>query len=928
MAITGGKYLVGENGDYADLSAALNDIDTNVYTDLEFVVISPFTDSGMAATKAINFGNPNLELKITSPVDPKGKPIVSFPISLTGTRAGGFFPLQITGTRGGIIQLEHLHVKHINQPSSAGYMFVITSQADHINRNLEVHNCIFDGGGYSNTNGISAGGNILHKFWNNVFREMPNSSSYGILFDGSAAGFEFSAMDNSIFDNVYRGVRYEYGVYTNNCIGVNCPNNPFADAYGLTDLKSQSRGNVIDYITLTWNGPGNKIDPDLADQFISFDPSNKDFMVPVDGSYLYVYGAMPKCDLNTTSVEGQARPGSSFAVASGIVDRREKLREHWNSTRKFTIDGSKIKVSTSAIQFCLTQVAEGMTDVMKAAKADGGDLRITTDRWGWEELPIEVAQWDPATEKCMIWFKPASVVAGEDYDFYLWFGNEDAAQVPLNHDKGQWAVWENYNLVLHCLEDPVNDGYVKDSSSHMAYGAFEAAASNTWQDGLPDGGAIGKSYLFRTVAENTIVRLPAGDYINGDGYIQVSTFVEPNSSSFGNSLEFSQNTNPAAPRFYHRLTSGRQTSMYVRTPDGGTAVSPTGSVAVGLNTVARVAGRLLLGASPEKARHYTDGQFTDEDDISGVGGAFSNTDSLSATFGGDYTPNSPFRGKLQEMWLHNVDREDGFQETFYENLENGSDFFKTPSAVNQRGCRDILFSTEEGEIHLSATDFYITYDPALYGGVVMTLNAVWEAIGLDQDWGLPRREAIETELRHLAKMIGKYGTLTIGPDYEHEYDKMTLSGVSVEVADNNTAIVYSLSFNPEESFLVSRSIVFDGQRIDAQEFFVAYTRDDRTVFKEVFRAAPLRIESGPNLTRVLVTGLIAITGDAESALAVRQRTEAFLKEWSTIRQGTEGTLEIDGVEVGTAHLSSVAPSDLSIPGRLALTMEFATDYGS
>lgn len=932
MAISGGKYLVGENGDYATLSAAINDIGTNVYTNLEFVIISPFTDVGMAALKSIQFGNPNLRMKITSAIDMKGKPACCFQISLTGTRSGGFFPLQFAGDKGGVIELDGLFVKNIDQPTSDSFQFVFTSASPHTNREIEVHGCAFDGNGFDNALGITAGGNILHKIWNNTFIGMPDAASAtaAIYFQGSTAGFPYSFLDNCSFHEVDNAIRYQYGAYTNNCTVSGCVGNPWADAYGLTvgDLQERSRGNVDDYGMIIWDDPANKYDPELSDQFVSLDPTNKDFMVPVAGSYLENYGVRPEIAENLTDVEGTSKPTSSLAFCSGVVGRREKLREHWTSTRKFTIDGDKIKVSTSSIQFCLTQVADGMTDVMKAAKADGGDLRITTDRWGWEELPIEVAQWDPAKEKCMVWFKPAAVVAGEDYSFYLWFGNPNAGQVPLNHDYGQWNVWEDCNLILHCLEDPQEDGYVKDSSSGMHYGVFKNALATTWQDGMPDSGAIGKSYQMKRdgTGDNTYVEMPEGDYVNGDNYVQETAWVQTNVAVQSCPILDLGQASSGRRLVFQILATSQQAIVYA--PDAASQSSASDSGALTQGVPGFLGMRIDLASVTKTLRWFADGQFTEQDTLSAATGAFTDSDSYYGVLGSNEAHSTQFRGLLQEIWLHNTDRSDGFNETFYENLENGSDFFKTPSAVNQRGCRDITFTTEDGEVHLSATDFYITYDPALYGGVVMTLNAVWEAVGLDQEWGLPRREAIESELRHLAKMIGKYGTLKIGPTYEHEYDKMTLSGVQVEVADNNTAIVYSISFNPEESYLLSRSIVFDGKRIDAQEFFVAQTRDDRTVFKDVFRAAPLRIEAGPNLTRVRITGLIAITGDAESSLAVRQRTETFLKEWSTIWQGTEGTLEIDGEEVGTAHLVNVEPSDLSIPGRIALSLDFATDYGS
>lgn len=933
MAITGGKYLVGENGDYATLSAAITDIDANIYTNLEFVVISPFTDTGLAAFKDIQFGNPNLTLKITSPVDPKGKPICSFQISLTGTRQQ-YFGFNTIGTRTGTIIIQHLNIKNIDQPSSLpSYQVAFTAASPYTQQHVQVRNCIFDGGGYDNTQGLRLSGDCGNKVWNCIFRDMPGSGSYGIRCYGKGdADNEPSRIDNCVFHEIDHAIRYnanEY--YTNNCIGFG-GSNPFTDAVGLNDdTKANSHGNVSDYSAIPWDEPRSKVDADVADEFISVDPTNKDFMVPVSGSYLETFGALPIIDLNTTDVEGGARPGSAHTMCTGVMGRREELRQYWNSVRKFTIDGSKIKVSTGSIQLCLTQVAPGMTDILKTAKSDGGDIRITTDRWGWEELPVEVAQWDPVNEKCMVWFKPAAVVAGEDYSCYVWYGNDNADHVPLNDDHGQWAVWEDYNLVVHCLEDPIEDGYVKDSSSKMHYGVWTTPQSTTWQDGLADGGAVGKSYKGKTpsLSDTAFIELPEGDYVNGDNYVQASYFAVHNGTS--NAAFLQLGPTGAGRRFTTQiLATSPQAIVYA--PDGASQSSGSASGAATKDVPLFVGMHIDLVAVTKFLRWFKDGQFLEQDTLAGATGAFTDADSSWAAIGTNEGQTGVMEGRVQELWLHNTERSDGFQETFYENLENGDTFFKTPTFVNQKGARDILFSTpagESGDIHLDATDFYITYSRRVDGSMSFILNAVWEATGLDEDWGITRRLAIEARLRELARMMGKRGDLTIGPDYPETIENVVLDNVNATVVDNNTSIEYSLEFTTNSQVTsIARSIVFNGKRIDALDFIVEYEAADRTQFKPVFRAAPVRIESGPPLQIIRIVGMIALTGTEKESLAARQRVETFIKDWVNNHQGQEGTLEIDGVDQGTAHLGLVVPSDMSYFDRVGVELEFVTGYGS
>ena len=157
---------------------------------------------------------------------------------------------------------------------------------------------------------------------------------------------------------------------------------------------------------------------------------------------------------------------------------------------------------------------------------------------------------------------------------------------------------------------------------------------------------------------------------------------------------------------------------------------------------------------------------------------------------------------------------------------------------------------------------------------------------------------------------------------------MTLSGVNASVNDNNSAIIYELVFDPGAAFHVARSLVFKGRRVNASDFLVQYGSADRTVFKDVFRAAPIRIPSGPPAVTISITPLIAIVGAGDTALLTRQKQEEFLKEWTEDFVGEEGTLEIDGVDKGTAHLLGVTANSLTMPGRASVRMEFATGYGS
>jgi len=115
--------------------------------------------------------------------------------------------------------------------------------------------------------------------------------------------------------------------------------------------------------------------------------------------------------------------------------------------------------------------------------------------------------------------------------------------------------------------------------------------------------------------------------------------------------------------------------------------------------------------------------------------------------------------------------------------------------------------------------------------------------------------------------------------------------------------------------------------LNAENYLVEYEAADRTAFKDVFRAAPIRIPSGPPLKVVRITALLVSTG-GRGGLDSRQRVEQLFKNLSWSLIGTEGPLTIDGKSEGTAHLASVQAGNLSVPDRVAVDLEFITGYGS
>jgi len=932
MTIHSGVYLVGKNGDYADLETALADI-TSLTGDIDLIQISPYSIPA-GTTHDIDLNG--YRLRITSALPHKGKGAVGWETNISdsyGTAAS--IVIRLGGILKGTVRVEHQNWIRSGSPTGSVDMLRFDQDATDLPPAfLEIANCIFDGRSIATVNGLSTNSKFDVKLWNSMLLNFPGTSRWGAKIGLAAysASQPTAYVDNCLFINCRHGLYVRQPTRVTNSIAFNCLSAGFyLEPPPTSDSIAASNANISDDASaLGFGGELNRQDAAIVSEFQSIDPLSKLFAIPYDDSYLLREGVPPIIADNSTGVEGNARPGSDNAYSIGPYEAQEKLRQAWTAQRKVTIDGSKIAVTGTAVPMCLTNLTPGMLEVLAASSSeDGGDIRITTDRWGWEQIPIEVAQWDKANEKCMVWFRPTAVVAGVDLSLYVWFGNPNAACLPLDNDKGQWKVWEDFTLVLHCMEDPNGVGWIKDSSPARHYGVFSGVAADTWNAGLSLSG-VGKSYKLESGRR---ILLPNGNYVNDAAGMTLHSWMHRSTTPTAGIAHcmFHLERDSAAARLLLRVEYipgigiVRKLNGYMPDSASQTSVSPAGLVP----GASQLGVSMFNGSPTDNMRHFLDGA-QDGYDVEFISGNFSNTDSIDAAVGARWNGSDPLEGSMQEVWLYKGTGRDSaaYFATWYAMIENAASFFKTPSFVGQEGSRDLRFVTEDGEVALQATDYYITFDNANDGTLLITLNGVWEAIGADQAWGLDRRLAVESRLRELAKMQGTRGRLVIGPTQPQTIEDIVLQSVTVEAVDNNAGIIYALQFGVAQTAALARALVFNGQRVQASNFFVEYGAVDRTQFKVVFRASPIRIESGPPLKTIRVTSMLALTGTARGHVAARRRVEAFIKDWAFQRLGTEGELTIDDVSEGACHLADVSPSNMTYPDRVGLDMVFITGYGS
>lgn len=252
------------------------------------------------------------------------------------------------------------------------------------------------------------------------------------------------------------------------------------------------------------------------------------------------------------------------------------------------------------------------------------------------------------------------------------------------------------------------------------------------------------------------------------------------------------------------------------------------------------------------------------------------------------------------------------------------------------GQRKWRFTSGLSTLEVLATDYWVEYsaerreDGQVLLGV--KLHACWEHSNFEEPAGLARRFYVEERMRVLNwTFIGKKGTLEtdFGTPRAKVFAAITLKSIAPELAKSNELLIYEIGFEyplPNGGAEIARTISFGAVNVNAENFLVAYGKPDRTVFKEPFRAAPVRVPGGPGLKTIVITAIKKTVSGAD-ALEKRQNGEAEVKDWAWNYVGNEGALLLDGeTNLGTCHLRAVRPSDLSLPDAVVYELEFVTGY--
>jgi len=108
----------------------------------------------------------------------------------------------------------------------------------------------------------------------------------------------------------------------------------------------------------------------------------------------------------------------------------------------------------------------------------GGDLRLCENLDGTGQVPLQVVLCDTVSRKLIIWLRLPEFDVGSL--FYLFFKNSSASILPLSHDYGQYATWQDFEAVYHFRSpDPL-----ADATSNVRH--LNSVGNATFNDGVVD----------------------------------------------------------------------------------------------------------------------------------------------------------------------------------------------------------------------------------------------------------------------------------------------------------------------------------------------------------------------------------------------------------------------------------------------------------
>ena len=144
----------------------------------------------------------------------------------------------------------------------------------------------------------------------------------------------------------------------------------------------------------------------------------------------------------------------------------------WGRRCKLTIDHTKVPSTQTDIPVLLTvgQLPSEMFDADGSypARSDGGDIRISSDLAGANQICVEIVRIlldnDPANGLAEVYVKIPSLSSSVDTEIYLWYNAPSETMPARNSTYGSDNVWTGFGAVYHMND--LTSTTIKDSTTN------------------------------------------------------------------------------------------------------------------------------------------------------------------------------------------------------------------------------------------------------------------------------------------------------------------------------------------------------------------------------------------------------------------------------------------------------------------------------
>ncbi|MGE6416185.1 hypothetical protein ACQKDY_00415 [Alteromonas macleodii] len=296
-------------------------------------------------------------------------------------------------------------------------------------------------------------------------------------------------------------------------------------------------------------------------------------------------------------------------------------------------------------------------------KNGGGDIRLCENEDGTGQLPIEVKLCDTVSRKMIIWYRLPVFVGLES--LYLFYNNNSASSLPLTHDYGQYAAWQDFSFVSHNGVDDVTGNLTLESAGTItpSIGVFGDASGSIDLDvtteaylqcSIPP--RNGGEDSFRTWSKrrnSSSEGATAGIFVSSSSGEYRNTFIRAVDSA-----QMAANSVSAWMRQEHSVFG------YAAATEGG--VSSHGVWERLVSNFSQAQRQIILNDT-----HYAENSEAAEDtkdyDRFAIGGLR------------DRTPGGYFDGLLSEIWWETAIPSEAKISTEYANQSDNANFYGTPT---------------------------------------------------------------------------------------------------------------------------------------------------------------------------------------------------------------------------------------------------------